>query len=205
VSKPCIVWLVLVSVLLGSVPLFAQPDTESEWVSIQLPDFSEGAAYLLGRLSNEELVRVERSEPVYLALVTRAGIDVGLRREAVAQLAALRETDRVAELLGGLARASDDGVVQELVQFLVAERRAVLAAHRAALITLATTGKDGVSRAGGYASLIIVDGDAAAGWVLAEEADGGLIDFLEGIRLIPDGALRGSLYPRVVGVGRRGG
>ena len=38
---------------------------------IDLPDFPEGAAYILSRLSNEDLITLERSEPVCLAILIR--------------------------------------------------------------------------------------------------------------------------------------
>ena len=184
-----------------------QPETDvaSAWVEIALPNFPEGAAYVLGRLTNEELIRVARSEPVYLALVNRDGIDVLLRSEAILALAEIRETDAVTEILDGIGRldvlaVGGDGVLQELVGFLVAEPRTELTEHRATLVALATGAKRSLSREGGYAALIVADADGAASWRLAEGLETGYIDLLNGVPLIPELAVQGVLYSRIEGL-----
>lgn len=193
--------LLVAALLLGWLGANAQ----GERVSIALPDFPEGAAYVLGRLSNEELLNVELSEPVYLAIAIREGVAVAHKLEAIAALADLRGTDRVAQILDGVARieagrSKGDGALRDLVRFLMSEPGAVLAEHRAALVTLATDAKRNVSREAGYAGVILADGDGESGWALAEASLTGLIDLLNGVSLIMDSAVRTSLYSRVEGV-----
>ena len=67
-----------------------------------LPKSATGAAYVLGRLSNQELAEAPRSEFVYVALLQRKGLDRKYRVEALDGLAKLRGTDRLAELLRGI-------------------------------------------------------------------------------------------------------
>ena len=169
---------------------------------IYLPDFPEGAAYVLGRLSNEELINVERSEPVYLAILTREGLDMSLRREAIAELAKIRKTAELTQVLDGIARAdeSDDrreGALTGLIQLLTTEAPAKLEKKRDRLIRLATTARRDLSRRAGYAALILADGEAESAWQLAEKSKGGLVDLLDGLPLIPDPRARGFLHARV--------
>ena len=48
------------------------------------------AAYVLGRLSDQELIAAPRSEFVYVALLQRKGLDSKYRLEALSGLAAIR-------------------------------------------------------------------------------------------------------------------
>src|SRR6266581_8625162 len=67
-----------------------------------LPQNPVAAAYVLGRLSNQELIAAPRSEFVYVALVQRPGLDRNYRLEAMAGLAALHHTDSLTELLAAM-------------------------------------------------------------------------------------------------------
>src|SRR5258706_13106416 len=69
-----------------------------------LPQNPIAAAYVLGRLSNQELIAAPRSEFVYVALLQRKGLDRKYRLEALDGLAGVHHTDRLTEL----ARATAD-------------------------------------------------------------------------------------------------
>ena len=66
--------------------------------------------YQLGRLTNEELVLVERKEddvryrPVYLALLTRKGVAAQFRDESLVALAKMDKASRSRVLLEALAK-----------------------------------------------------------------------------------------------------
>src|SRR5436190_141365 len=64
-----------------------------------LPQNPVAAAYVLGRLSNQELAAAPRSEVVYVALMNRPGLERKYRLEALEGLAALRRTQPLEELL----------------------------------------------------------------------------------------------------------
>ena len=56
------------------------------------PKSPRAAAYILGRLSNKELIAAPRSEFVYVALLQRKGLDRKYRLEALEGLAQARQT-----------------------------------------------------------------------------------------------------------------
>src|SRR5438876_4562187 len=65
-----------------------------------LPQNPRAAAYVLGRLSDKELIEAPRSEFVYVALLERKGLERKYRIEALEGLAKIRNTDAVTELIG---------------------------------------------------------------------------------------------------------
>ncbi len=110
---------------------------------------SERAVILqLGRLKNEQLVLVERSDgdekyrPVYEFLLTREGLNTRFRAEAVAALAKLNRTDAVEEILAGLQRLGRDGgpgaVLHDLAAMLLGQDVEALSARRLRLEAFAT-------------------------------------------------------------------
>src|SRR2546427_8349295 len=71
-----------------------------------LPKSPVAAAYVLGRLSNNELIEAPRSEFVFVALLQRKGLDRKYRIEAHAGLAKRRNSEPLTECsaaLGGPA------------------------------------------------------------------------------------------------------
>src|SRR6058998_1987652 len=93
-------WLAFVGLFCTSTVFCAQPAIQQ--TNFFLPQSPVAAAYVLGRLSNQELITAPRSEFVYVALLQRAGLDRKYRLEALDGLASLRHTDRLSELLTGL-------------------------------------------------------------------------------------------------------
>ena len=81
------------------VPIAAVAESQANFF---LPHNPVAAAYVLGRLSNRELLDAPRSEFVYVALLERKGLEKKFRLEALEGLDALRHTERVTELLKGI-------------------------------------------------------------------------------------------------------
>ena len=77
--------------------------------SFFLPQNPVAAAYVLGRLSNQELIAAPRGEAVFIALLKRAGLERKYRVEALEGLAKLRKTDPLTELLNGLIELDKAG------------------------------------------------------------------------------------------------
>ena len=63
-----------------------------------LPKNPVAAAYVLGRLSNQELLAAPRSELVHVALLKRPGLDRKIRVESLKGLAEISKTSVSAEL-----------------------------------------------------------------------------------------------------------
>src|ERR1041384_2596744 len=129
---PCLlaVWLLMV--------VSSHPQDSPQQPGFFLPKNPVAAAYVLGRLSNQELVVAPRSEFVYVALLQRKGLERKYYVEALAGLAKLRQTDPLTELLRGLAELDKKGqdsieALRELSPILLQTAPAELNGHRAGL------------------------------------------------------------------------
>ena len=106
-------------------PGFQQPDSVAEKPTrekVDLPGFEQGDLYVLSRLSNKRLVNVERGEWAFVAILIREGLDRAYRREAIAELAKLRKTDKLTQIFDGIARAQENkdgktGALSDLIGF----------------------------------------------------------------------------------------
>ena len=167
-----------------------------------LPKSPAAAAYVLGRLSNKELVEAPRGEFVYVALLQRKGLERKYRVEALAGLAKLRNTDPLTELLAGLTELDQKGetaeaVLRELSPVLLQAKPETLTAKRPALEKLATESQLSLIRQIGYAALVTADGGGELAWNAAQAKPEPLADLLLAIPLIRDANLRAAFYPRV--------
>ncbi len=126
-----------------ALPIAALSQDDDSKKTFFLPKNPVAAAYILGRLSNKELIEAPRSEFVYIALVKRPGLDRKYRVEALQGLATLHQSSPVAELIPLLSDLDKKGeeslsVLRELSTILVQSKPEALAAIRPALGKLAT-------------------------------------------------------------------
>lgn len=160
--------------------------------------------YQLGRLSNDQLLLVDRdsSHPKFIllweAIMGRPGIATKFRSEAAEALAKLNKTDVPAELLAGLKRASaNPPVVAELSKLLVTQKPEELKKGQAALEALAGGDAPDAARQAAFAALIGIQ-SADALWVFAQGKPGALAHLVAGIPLAPDGAKRAAFAAKVL-------
>lgn len=129
-----------------------------------------GLAFLLERLAPAELARVRRTAPVFDALVTRPGIDVATRKEALTALAAARNTTVVRELFATVERLDGQpgagAPAGDLLRILAGLDRATIAPERAAIEQLARSGRSEAVREGAFEALLQIDGSSARAWTL---------------------------------------
>lgn len=145
--------------------------------------------YQLGRLSNDELARVERKEgdvryrPVYLALLTRKGLGREYFDEALTALTALDKSTPGRVLLAALAKvgADDAATSSRLLQVLFAQPAEALRKERAAFAAAAEAAGPPLVSRGAYGALMIGDGSPKPAWELAAKRDGHLIELLRSI------------------------
>ena len=128
------IWAPLLTALLLFLPS-GQAFAQTQKTNFFLPQNPVAAAYVLGRLSNQELIAAPRSEFVYVALLQRAGLDRKYRLEALDGLATLRHTDRLSELLAGLSALDKKGedspaAIRDLLPILLQSSPAESAAKR---------------------------------------------------------------------------
>ena len=199
-----VVFLMALPGPIGAIHSHPVEEAAQERRKIDLPDFPEGAAYILSRLSNEELITLERSEPVCLAILIRPGLDPNLRWGVVGELAVLRNADEPSQALEAIGRLDQDedvalGPLHDLARLLLAASPNELKVHGASVENLAVTGRHDHTRAIGYAALVQIEGPEKA-WQRASISKGGYIDLLGGIEFVPDENMREAFFPLVKGL-----
>jgi uncharacterized cupredoxin-like copper-binding protein len=150
--------------------------------------------YQLGRLTNDELLLVERSDadvkyrPIYVAILTRRGVAQQFRDESIAALVKIDKSTPTTVLLEALGKLpADDAVTSEkLVAMLLAQPAATLANERAAFAKVidGATPPPMALRAA-YAALMTIDGKPDAAWKTALAHDKHLLELLRAIPSLP--------------------
>ncbi len=165
-------------------------------------------AYQLRRLSNQQLVLVQRNTtdpkylPVYEAMLSRPGLQPQYRKEAIEGLAALNRTDRVAELIAGIRRldhsgGDDTGVLLELGRRLTTTPARDLRAKRPVLEDVATGAQRAATRRVAFAAMVIADGGWDRARAIASQHAHGLVDLIDALPMIPAPELRDAFYPKI--------
>jgi putative heme-binding domain-containing protein len=161
-----------------------------------------GARFFLRTVSTGDLMKMERSRPVYLELLFRAGVREEFRKEALTNLAKLAKKGELRVLLDAIRQndAEDtpqEGVAFDLVRLLTGRPARELSALRAELVKLATEAKQPVTRQLGFVALIAADAKVDPAWALGTKSVAGLQDLLRAVPLIRDPGQRAELYPKV--------
>ena len=165
-------------------------------------DNPDALAFLLSRLDAKELAALPKTGPVLQALIESPGIDLAARREAVEALAHSSNAPPAEVLVNFIERL--DGapgtrvVIQDLSQVLAAIEPSALAAARPDLATLATLGKDEMTRRGAFAALMRADGGPNKAWDVASVSERSRMDLLLGAAALKDGAVLDQLYPKIL-------
>ena len=203
----------LLGALLAALPLAAQDAGDDEPKSddgkVYIPSSPKQAAYVLGQLSNKQLVLQARVEPVFIAFLGRTGLEEKYREEALTGLAALHKTDRLTELLATLDRLDTNGpanatAIGDLGPLLAKSKPADLAAKKAGLENLITKAQQPVTRCVLSAGLITAEGKADAIWEQAAKNNSRLTDLVCGVPLVADAELRASFQPKLVPLAQQG-
>jgi azurin len=168
--------------------------------------------YQLGRLSDEELVLVDRKvddvryRPVYLALLTRKGLAPQFRDEALAAIAAMDKTTRSRVLLEALGKvpAEDDLTAGKLIALLLGVPATSLRQERetfARAIDTSTQPAQPAMLRGAYSALMVGDGKPDQAWQAALSHEGHMPELLRSVPYLASTtvadkteALRGLLF-----------
>lgn len=164
--------------------------------------------YQLKRLTNEQLLLVERSTadpkyaPVFHAILTREGMSRAFRDEALAGLVALRKSDPVSELSSVLlAIKSDDAAAKRMIRslgmLLLEVPAAELNSHSESLSQLASSSNPQISSVG-YAARVAA-GQAAEAWSQAGKAQA-VPQLLAGIGQVPSQVARNVQHSQILAV-----
>lgn len=161
--------------------------------------------YQLGRLSNDQLLLVDRAttHPKFIllweAILGRPGMASKLRGEAAGALATLNKSDVPTELLAGIKRApaAQAAVLADLSKLLVTQKPEDLKKSQGALETLAGGEGPDAARQAAFAALIGIQ-SAETLWTFAQGRPGSLAQLLAGIPLAQDGARRAAFAGKVL-------
>lgn len=210
-----IVWLCLLAALRPLFPVTAadapggeaKPPEEGAR-KFYLPANPRAAAYMLGRLSNKELLQAPRVEPVFIAFLERTGLDSKYREEALAGLATLHKTDRLSELLAALERLDARGTnsapaIRDLTAMLVKSKSRDLAEKKSGLETLVAKAELPLTRRAGFAGWVTAEGKPNPLWDQVARDETKLIDLVGAVPLLTDASLRASFQPLIAPLAQR--
>ncbi len=196
-------FIVLMTVLaVCPPPALRAAEEDAPQRSFFLPKSPVAAAYVLGRLSNQELIAAPRSEFVYVALLQRPGLERKYRLEALEGLAKLRATDTLTELMGGLVALDKKGtasetVLRDLSTVLLQFKPDELAAKREGLTTLATESEQPLTRQIAWAGLITADPSIEPAWQRVETEPSKLTDLVLAVPLVREASLRAAFRSKI--------
>jgi azurin len=203
IAGVCALWL---GATVSAARSAAQPQ-ESNTPRILFTESVRAVDYQLARLTNDELVRLERRaedaryRPVYYALLTRRGLLREYREEALAALTKMDKTTRARVLLQALARvpAEDTVTGDGLIRLTLAEPASALRQERGLLDqTAAKTGAPSAVLQAAYGALMVGDASREAAWQAAVGRTGHLAALVGSVPHLPAGpagdALRTQLF-----------
>ncbi len=165
--------------------------------------------YQLKRLDNQRLLLVERKTddakyaPVYMAILTRAGLSRQHREEAIHGLSIINKSDAVSELLKALASLDTADRQQirtgrQLATILLMQPMKLLTGQTESLLA-ATESESSLLRSVGHAGLITA-GAADSAWKRAAADERSTLDWLASIPLVPSAEHRSRQRRAIVGL-----
>ena len=156
-------------------------------------------AYALKNTSIGNLVRMERSEAVCEALLTRTGVNERDRRAALDALAKIRSTSALAVLLSAIANPEGRyGVtLGDLAKLLAGWSASELKGEKAQVYTLATSAKNADVKQAAFAALVAADGSTDRVMRLAGTSLGNMQTFMQALRYVKDPGTLQAIYPTV--------
>ena len=162
-----------------------------------------GIDYILGSIPTADLVKLPKSAPVFLAMLTRPGVREQQRTEALEGLAKTKSSNELAELTGAIEYvdrtdiAGATQVIYDLVLLLSRRDPSELVSARSQFEQWSAAAKRSITRQIGYVALVTADQSVEKAWNLALSSTRTMRDFLDAVQIIPDAQLRGTLHSRV--------
>ena len=156
-----------------------------------------GIAYLIGRLSTAELLRVPRTPEVIEAIMARADAADVDRAAALFELARARRVGPVALVLDTLDGTTNAALASAVARLLPLQFPNELQTLRERLLLLAKEAPLGDVRSAAWAAVVLAEAGFDTVWPLAASTPSALGDLLEGIPRLLDPGLRAKAYARV--------
>ncbi len=155
---------------------------------------------MLKNASVNELVKLEPSEAVYLAILSRQNVPAEHLRYALGGLAKFQKSsdlDLLMKLIGDLDANEQAASLNGPTALLMERSPAELAGVKEALKKLATKGTTGEARKLGFAAWMTAAGAPGDAFASATQDKAGVKLWLESLSLLRDDKLRGQLYETV--------
>lgn len=157
-------------------------------------------AYALSNASVEDLLKMEKSEGVYRAILTRESVPEETLRAALAGLAGLRkvaETEELFALIEELNAKASVNVLNSLSRLLAAQPADQLVRVRDRVVNLAKSARSAETRRVALAAWISADDSGDA--VFAAMAEGQLIreEVLRALPLVTSKSAQAALFPKL--------
>ncbi len=160
-------------------------------------------AYVVNRLTNDELAAAPEVEAIWQARVERKGFDPVKRETAITKLAEMRKQERTLILTDAITKLDTQGAeaqpaVLELGRLLLSGGTAVLKPHRALLYTMSRNAiSQSFTRELAYAAVTVADGKPDEVWAATDDDVATRTMLINAITQIPDPALRAAFQPKV--------
>ena len=155
-------------------------------------------AYMLQNASASDLLQLERSDAVYVAILSRANIPTRFRAEAIDALAKNNRRSATMELITRIQEAEENnyGSVSDLALMLSAADPDQLVENAAAIEQLVKSTQSSAVRTSGYAAWIRAGGSQAA-WDHASAAANTLGDLLDSLTQLESSDATETLYASI--------
>jgi len=160
-------------------------------------------AYALSNASVADLLKMEKSEGVYRAILTRENVPVETLQTSLSGLAKLRnvaEIDELFALIEELNAKASVNVLNSLSQLLASQPTDQLAKVRDRIATLATTTKSGETRRVAIAAWISADGNGDAVFTAVDKKQLQLEDALRSVPFVTSVDAKSSLFDRIASI-----
>jgi azurin len=190
-------------ILLSAPPPAAQTPAGQDAPRILFTASPRAVEYQLNRLTNHDLIRVERSEndlkyrPVYVALLTRRGLGREYFDEALAALGRMDKASPARVLLDALAKVAPEDVetADKILRFLFAQPVLALRSERGAFARAVDLASPPFVLRGAYGGMMLADGEHTRAWEIAVKREGHLSELLRCVpQLAPAAEVRGRLF-----------
>jgi len=164
------------------------------------PLSSAAQTYVLRNGSVNDLLKLDRTEAVYQAILTRKNVPDKHLRDSLAGLATIRKVNTLNLMLDLIEDRDAKGQADSLSglgRLLSEQPAAELQKVRDRIENLATGGKAAETKRLGYAAWIAAEGSGDDAYLSSTKSQDRLRDFLDAVPAIADNKLRGTLYAKV--------
>jgi len=176
------------------------PQALNQEIAAGTPLSPSAYRYALAHADVGQLLKLTPSEEISLAILSRDNVPGAVLRQALSQLATLRqsgETELTLSLLEEQDARQQESNLPALAQLLLEQSSAELRKFAVRIQRLAENSQTPRGRQTGYAAWVLADGGAQNAFASASKSKPGLGDFLAAIPAISNQEIRNKTYPQI--------